>query len=522
MMKCNEFNEDLIDQIIYRGEGNSSIVVAIENKAKVIRLLKKDGKIMRTSQDHHVTQHPMRNIRFIHLIMKPLASPYLSDKTELVHLKSEFISMLSKKVEVERPSHRLDKTLHLDDQYALVMDDLCTLPEHLIRDFSDGDFLGPTISVEIKPKQGFLLPVHRSLMKSTINEQIAERIKRSCLYGLNQHMKLARGRINETSNYCPINLFSGCPIKMKSALEALFKNPQNNLRIFKDLCLAYDESNRILLSDLFGTDAPREDTCRATDEKSWSNDKERLIMILIECLLSEPSVDEKVAETSGISLCHQTRDSENLFAHSNTQDHCEQHQSSANCRRCDFQQALKKHKLSSVAGSNNHELPKASVLSSVLQAQRLDSIGPFGARYMLDWLLEHAKYSGDKKDVLEELSTPQVPLGFGHPSQLPTESKRDYYFRKVWEFLVSLTAKDCSIIITIRRVASASCELALRQKPGITSNVVRDKGTGDYFLFNVGIADLDLKMPLKIMRICDNLTQLMSQTKDHHRTLIKT
>uniref|UniRef100_A0A6G1SJP7 Inositol-pentakisphosphate 2-kinase n=1 Tax=Aceria tosichella TaxID=561515 RepID=A0A6G1SJP7_9ACAR len=478
MMRFNEFNDDLMDQIIYRGEGNSSIVVAIKNRSKVIRLLKKDGKIMRTSQDHHVTQHPMRSIKFIHLIMKPLTSPYLSDATQLVHLKSDFINMLSKKVEVERPSHRLDKTLHLDDQYALVMDDLCTLPDHLIRHFNEVDFSGPTISVEIKPKQGFLLPTHRSLMRSSINDQMTAIMKGSCLYGLNQNMKLARGRIKETSNYCPINLFSGCPIKMESALEALLRNPQNNLRIFKNLGLAYDESNH-LISDLFKCNSLNNDPCCATAERSYNHDKERLIKLLIQCLLSEPSPggENHVRGTNDTTIMNYGKDSENLFTSTSTcvGDFCEQHSSSIpNCKRCDIHQ-MKKHKPKLVPGNPSHQLPRNCVLASVLRAQRLDSIGAFEARHMLEWLLEHANQSEEKPDILEELSTPQVPTGFGHPCQLPTESKRDYYFRKVWEFLVSLTAKDCSIIITIRKIANGRCETMLRQEPGIVNNLLREK-----------------------------------------------
>lgn len=124
----SKLQDDNLDQVIYRGEGNSSIIIALKLRAKVIRLLKKDGKIMKSSQDHHVSQHPMHNIEFTHRIMKPLTGPFLSSAIELVHLKSDFINLLSEKVQVERPLHRLDKTLHLDDQYALVMDDLCTLP----------------------------------------------------------------------------------------------------------------------------------------------------------------------------------------------------------------------------------------------------------------------------------------------------------------------------------------------------------------------------------------------------------
>lgn len=521
-MRCNEFNDDLLDQIIYRGEGNSSIVVALKNKSKVIRLLKKDGKIMKTSQDHHVTQHPMRSIRFIHLIMKPLTSPYLSDRTELVHLKSDFVSMLSKKVEVERPPHRLDKTLHLDDQYALVMDDLCTLPEHLINGMTEKDFLGPTISVEIKPKQGFLAPSHRLAMKSSINDQMTSRMKGSCLYGLNQYLKLARGRIKETSNYCPINLFSGCPVKMRGALEALLRNPQNNLRIFKNLTLAYDENNRPVLSDLFDDNTKTfSDGCCATDyeNSTFARNKDLLIELLIQCLLSEPSIHDLNSQITwnGNHSFVDGKDNENLFSATSASGNCEHHDSifDTSYKCCDSYSpsSTKKHRSNLMSSNVVHKLPQRCVLASVLKAQKLDSIGAFEARHMLEWLLDDANHHDDKIDILEELSKPQMPPGFGSPCQLPSESKRDYFFRKVWEFLVSLTAKDCSIITTLRQITQERYESLLFREPEASGHLLRDEVAGGYYMFSVGIADFDQKMPLKILRICENLSQIMIQSK---------
>lgn len=493
-MHSNGFGDDILHQVIYRGEGNSSIVVALKTKAKVIRLLKKDGKIMKSSQDHHVTQHPMRSMKFIHLIMKPLADPFLSSATELVHLKSDFINILSKIVEAERPLHRLDKTLHLDDQYALVMDDLCMLPHHLTRQLSLEDFCGPTISVEIKPKQGFL-PIHRLAMKSS-NDQFTAGMKSSCLYGLTQCLKLARGRIKETSNYCPINLFSGCPIKMRNALEGLLRNPQNNLRIFKDLALAYDESNQLKLANVFENFFHQDDL---TNHKPTVSNEERLIELLIQCLLNEN--DDKSSELATSTQ----KDNENSF--SNT-DGCSQHSSVVKCRRCDIYPSSKKHKSSSTL-ITTHKLPQSCVLASVLRAQRLDSIGAHEANYMLEWLLEDAKLTNNNIDILEELSRPQMPAGFGAPYQLPYETKQQYYFRKVWEFLVSLTAKDCSIIITIRRISPGRYESIVKEQPTMRSYLLREHRTGSYYMFNVGIADLDQKMPLKIPRICDNLNQIV-------------
>jgi len=498
-MLLNDLGTDILDQIIYRGEGNSSIVVALKSHAKVIRLLKKDGKIMRTSQDHHVTQHPMRSIKFIHLIMKPLTDPFLSGTTELIHLKSDFINRLSKTVEVYRPLHRLDKTLHLDDQYALVMDDLCTLPPQLTNQLHYDDLCGPTISVEIKPKQGFL-PIYRHLMKPSDNDNLASILRSYCLYGSTQYLKLARGRINQPSNYCPLNLFSGCPVRMKYALEELIKNPQNNLRIFEDLVLAYGENKQVKLANVLDNFFECEQ-----DSKESIRNQERFVGLLIQCLLNNR--DKKDTESSQPKLDHEN------FSYCS--DICLQHCPKTRCKRCDSHPSCKKYRKDSY--NSIHRLPRSCVLACVLRAQRLDSIGAHEALYMLEWLLENSNYSR-KAEILEELSKPQLPNGFGSMHQLPDESKQQYYFRKVWEFLVSLTAKDCSIIVTLRRISNSCYKSIVEGRACIEDHLLKDSRSDSCYLFNVGIADLDQKMPLKIARICDNLNLILQAKGEYIRT----
>lgn len=520
--------DQMDNQIIYRGEGNSSIVIALKDKAKVIRLLKKDGKIMKSSLDHHMSQHPMSSINFIHLTMRPLTYPFLTGPTQLVHLKSDFINMLSKQFEAERPIHRLDKTLHLDDQYALIMDDLCALPKALTIGMNlDQDLCGPTISVEIKPKQGFLPIYHlHRVMKPARNEPIASYLRDMCQYGLTQYLKLSRGRIQETSNYCPLNIFSGCPIRMRTALEELLNNPQNNLRIFKDLTLVYDEGNQIKLNILckdFFADLKMGDNngIRTADAKR------QLINLLIQCLLKESTSSDNDSRNE-LSPIRRTEvvnaTDENLYW--NQSDNglvCLRHKSIYKCRRCDKSLTLKRPKINNNNNKANvnegstieeetfiqHSLPANCVLASVLRVQQLDNIGPHEACKMLDWLIANC----NSLDVLDELSKPQVPEGFGSRQQLLGESLEKYYFRKVWEFLVSLTAKDCSIIVTMRRLKPGRYEELIRLRPSLRKYIVKNMETSasDYYLFNVGIADLDQKMPLKIHRICENLNSIVNQ-----------
>ena len=497
---------DLGDQMIYRGEGNSSIVIALKDRAKIIRLLKKDGKIMKSSIDHHATRHPMSSIKFIHLIMRPLTVPFLSGPIELVHLKSNLINMLSKQVEADRPQHRLDKTLHLDDQYALIMDDLCAIPRALQSRLQSGlDLCGPTISIEIKPKQGFL-PIHRRLMKSTMNDKITTQVRTSCLYGSVQYLKQARGRIKEISTYCPVNLFSGCPVRMHSALKGLLNSPQNNFRIFRDLILDYGEGKSTNITDTlkFFFQFTNGDTQTCVEQE------ERLIELLIKCLLNEaPSsveLDDRSYGQSG-SLDNIVCDRENNCVAPMSTSSCLRHHAVPPCNRCDTQRLLKKPKTDESPDYPHHGLPSACVLASVLRAQQLDTIGAQEAREMLDWLLKNSNSS----DIIGDLSDPQIPRGFGASCRLSDETKEDFFFRKVWEFLVSLTAKDCSIIITLRRITPGREDEILAKQPSLKSNYLVDKKFNSHYVFNVGIADLDQKMPLKIYRLCEHINQTVQQ-----------
>lgn len=45
------------------------------------------------------------------------------------------------------------------------------------------------------------------------------------------------------STYCPFDLFSGVETRMKSALKALLTSPQNNLKIFRDGVIVYDQES---------------------------------------------------------------------------------------------------------------------------------------------------------------------------------------------------------------------------------------------------------------------------------------
>ncbi|XP_019890773.1 inositol-pentakisphosphate 2-kinase isoform X2 [Musca domestica] len=76
-----------------------------------------------------------------------------------------------------------------------------------------------------------------------------------CRYCSMQFLKLQQKKILQRSNYCPIDLFSGVPARMWNALHALFTCPQNNLRIFKNGIVVFDDqlSRLSKIEDLFSS-----------------------------------------------------------------------------------------------------------------------------------------------------------------------------------------------------------------------------------------------------------------------------
>lgn len=99
---------------------------------------------------------------------------------------------------------------------ALQMLDATRIPKRL-----PPQFFGPTITVEIKPKQGFFQK-HAGVHIPYCN---------NCIL---QIEKCSSDAFDQMYDYCPLDLFSGDLERMRHAINSLIAVPHRNLRIFLD------------------------------------------------------------------------------------------------------------------------------------------------------------------------------------------------------------------------------------------------------------------------------------------------
>lgn len=248
------------------------------------------------------------------------------------------------------------------------------------------------------------------------------------------------------SKYCPLDLFSGCPQRQRRAIENLLETPQNNLRIFRDLKLVYGEDQRShlnhVLRGVFSIDEPLDDgnCANINDNENGSTlQAHRSFVNVILQALNRSAREETTTRDDMTTMRKRHVNIEEAF--------CQLHTS---CTEAEgdikFKEGGEEEKLEETrCNCQYHVLDTLSVLGSVFSAQRLDSVDSYRALEMARFL--HKKHPS----LMMELKTCRIDT-IGSPTRLPHESLEDFYFRKVWEFIVSLTAKDCSIMIALQRI----------------------------------------------------------------------
>ncbi|KAK8696168.1 hypothetical protein V6N13_001305 [Hibiscus sabdariffa] len=233
--------KDAVDWV-YRGEGAANLVLAYNGSSpvfmgKVMRIQKSQRKgKSRVHENEGLTAHerllwreykelmvwPNREIvqqLYVKHVMSPLLGPQHVDAGTRVHVTKEFLLSVEKNVTCRRPACRIDSS-----QVDVNRDSVLIISDHSV--FMNGTLKGgPCITVEIKPKCGFL-PISRFISEENAVKRTTTRFK------MHQELKLHNQEISEYSEYNPLDLFSGSLDMICKAIEALYATPQNNFRVF--------------------------------------------------------------------------------------------------------------------------------------------------------------------------------------------------------------------------------------------------------------------------------------------------
>ncbi|XP_030632253.1 inositol-pentakisphosphate 2-kinase [Chanos chanos] len=430
----------------YHGEGNKSLVVSHVQHSRVLRVLKypsEDAERLHQTVEQ-ASRHIQNIVDYSNNVMKPLLGEQYVHSGEVVKLPLDFVRQLSLKVQQERPELRCDKVMDTFSGYSLCLPNLTQLSSCRFEDHR------PPLCVEIKPKCGFL-PFSRYVTK--------ECKRKVCRFCMHQHFKLANGKWNRISRYCPLDLFSGNKQRMYIAIKHLLEEPQNNFRIFKGGELIYsckdDAKQQPDLNELVQHLRPyfHHSNGYYNGHQSSKTVLNEFIQVVCSALLS-----------TGDSACP------------GELTKLQTPESRAYCEASPLHRDLLRNA--------NQCLPKDCVLAKILQAQMLDNLDIEGL-YPLYRRVEQYLEEFPKERNRLQIDGPYSEGFLEKIKNCPSEDDGsvDYAVGKVHQYRVAMTAKDCSIMITF-----APCGEDEDLQPNFEIQPVKPR-----FTYSVSILDLDPK-----------------------------
>ncbi|XP_066277569.1 inositol-pentakisphosphate 2-kinase-like [Branchiostoma lanceolatum] len=433
---------------VYRGEGNRCLAVDNLVTNDVYLLMKFEDKLS-SEESHADVQSTVQNeVNFGRFVMRPLIGAQFVPVGEVVGVSEEFLSKIEEKMREHRSSRRLLEKLDLSG-FAIRLPDACSLSQ------VNSHEQGPVVCIEVKPKTGFLPKI------DTIPHVHAER-RSVCRYCMQQCLKLRQGKIEERSQYCPLDLFSGTASRMTYAIKALIQNPQNNFKIFQDGQMIYSgdaENHQQPLQDcltaLFAGETEIKDSNCAGDSGTQTERNDLLIDRFAELLLK--------------TLVYPGNESDSCYGDtppSSTPECCSE-------STCDAQ----------IQRDSQHGLVPGSVLYNILHTQRLDVLDIEGIYPLYQRLVAHLDTHPEdwEKWCLKgpydnaQWTVSHNMIGKCRDNIESIES----VVMLVKAFLVSLTAKDCSVMVTMQRVENG---------PDVMLPVVTDS-VGNRYMFNIQVVD---------------------------------
>jgi hypothetical protein len=223
----------------FRGEGRCNIVISAKGRTDNSRIV---WRLAKKRRSNLINFKPKCFI--INKYMEQFIAPFLDEnyliKARLVNINANELHHLAKIPSLPR-NHKIEDFDELISNYptgtsrfphknnittiiALEMPDATRIPRPISNCF------GPTITLEIKPKQGFF-QTHPGVDVPFCN---------NCIL---QIEKWKSANFSSMYDYCPLALYSGERSKMEFALASLIYDPHRNLRIFVDGNSVLDDSD---------------------------------------------------------------------------------------------------------------------------------------------------------------------------------------------------------------------------------------------------------------------------------------
>ncbi|XP_035911185.1 inositol-pentakisphosphate 2-kinase [Anopheles stephensi] len=464
------------NRLVYRAEGNANIVLSLSDNKHVLRMRKSPVESREGKGDSNVDLR--RFVKYSQVIASQFSGCYVPEP-KLAHLNTCNLQAFNERLRCFRPAMRLGKEVRELD--GILYPDVAFLPKWLyparVRDFSQDPKISSTPThyqtycVEIKPKQGWLayefcdnLP----LLELTNGGDL-----RKCRYCLHQYLKLQKKSIAKISKYCPLDLYSGKPVRVLQAVKGLIGAPQNNFKILKNGKVVYDDKreksmfNRIL-REMFPRDG------RTKDEKST------IFMNLIkEILLKDFTTNDEHCDRKLLSIKKDRKKKDKNQLHE---------------RACN--------------PVNQQFLPKSCALRQILDVQLLvkSSISTIDP-------VKLAKSRSDPYGYIDDmyekyLTYREADVCGGRHSDSTTWPKEPFtsceYLSEEEKYQLGATALDCSIMITFRRLSGDRAEENSLNEAA-RNHIVSIEGMK--FLVNVTITDLDPKSPKHYAKYVEQLAE---------------
>ncbi|KAK9765859.1 hypothetical protein K7432_005471 [Basidiobolus ranarum] len=350
----------------YKGEGNANLILSYqgpdslyENTILRLKKIEKEENKSKTQDDSYT-----ENLEFIDTVIGPLIGLNYVGKMLLCELQSDFLTELSKKIELDRPESRRFKTIDIKERIGLICSDHTKLssalfpPEHVI-------------SIEIKPKWGFL---PNSEYISDCNQ-----LKRKvCRYCMHQYLKYQKNPdIQTRSHFCPLDLYSKDKKRVKRSLECLIDTPQNNLKInLNDRRISFEQEEDILRV---------ESSLGINDSKSEPETRKERVIDLLSSAVTKALLHDGILE-------------------------------------------------------------KLKKLQSTLDETDIE-----GVFQIYDNLTEEEKLELTSKPLDWEPVVKRYMLRMDRGTELPERQNlsKEEKFQRIYEFMVSTTLKDCSVMLTL-------------------------------------------------------------------------